>query len=287
MPAGRPFSQLTEVILSQDDQATTQTKRCSTCQRPLNADTTPVLSPPYPPESSESASFCAACREARLLPRTPLVVCSTISPVDKDGESDIDVPRHVLCDTRADGIPMLIESDSSSSDEDVDLPDQQRKIPGIDKSRQIHTIGVSQSSHVVPVLVPASPLHHQYPQRNPSPVSISPTFHHIPQTYSSTGETSSPRHNNDHDHDDGYPDAFVDITRLRVRSRGYKCLQPGATFKGTQKSGRNSYDVNVTIVVSRKDQSSSPLLVAHECPCFPRTLTFRPLSCAVTYASAD
>ena len=45
-------------------------------------------------------------------------------------------------------------------------------------------------------------------------------------------------------------DPTLDITRLRVRSNGYKCLYPGASFKGTQKSGRNSYDVSVTIVVS-------------------------------------
>jgi hypothetical protein len=45
------------------------------------------------------------------------------------------------------------------------------------------------------------------------------------------------------------PDPLVDITRIRVRSRGHHCLYPGASFQGTQKSGRNSYDVNVTIVV--------------------------------------
>lgn len=47
------------------------------------------------------------------------------------------------------------------------------------------------------------------------------------------------------------PDPLTDITRLRVRSQGHHCLYPGATFKGTQKSGRNSYDVNVTIVVRK------------------------------------
>lgn len=45
------------------------------------------------------------------------------------------------------------------------------------------------------------------------------------------------------------PDPLADITRLRIRSRGHHCLYPGAAFQGTQKSGRNSYDVNVTIVV--------------------------------------
>lgn len=44
------------------------------------------------------------------------------------------------------------------------------------------------------------------------------------------------------------PDPLTDITRLRIRSQGHNCLYPGATFQGTQKSGRNSYDVNVTIV---------------------------------------
>ncbi|TFK30128.1 hypothetical protein FA15DRAFT_609258 [Coprinopsis marcescibilis] len=43
-------------------------------------------------------------------------------------------------------------------------------------------------------------------------------------------------------------DPLVDITRLRVRSQSHRCLYPGASFEGTQKSGRNSYDVNVRIV---------------------------------------
>lgn len=50
-------------------------------------------------------------------------------------------------------------------------------------------------------------------------------------------------------HSSSYPDPLTDITRIRVRSRGHQCLYPGATFQGTQKSGRNSYTVNVTIVV--------------------------------------
>src|SRR6266571_8590485 len=45
------------------------------------------------------------------------------------------------------------------------------------------------------------------------------------------------------------PDPYIDITRIRMRSQGHHCLYPGATFQGTQKSGRNSYDVTVSIVV--------------------------------------
>lgn len=44
-------------------------------------------------------------------------------------------------------------------------------------------------------------------------------------------------------------DPLADVTRLRIRSSTHHCLYPGATYQGTQKSGRNSYDVNVTIVV--------------------------------------
>ncbi|KAF9526980.1 vacuolar import and degradation protein-domain-containing protein [Crepidotus variabilis] len=41
---------------------------------------------------------------------------------------------------------------------------------------------------------------------------------------------------------------LVDITFLRHRPTLHQCLYAGAVFQGTQKSGRNSYDVHVTIV---------------------------------------
>ncbi|KIY43561.1 hypothetical protein FISHEDRAFT_28320, partial [Fistulina hepatica ATCC 64428] len=43
-------------------------------------------------------------------------------------------------------------------------------------------------------------------------------------------------------------DPLADVTRLRLRSQVHRCLYPGARFQGTQKSGRNSYDVSVTVV---------------------------------------
>ncbi|KAG6867012.1 hypothetical protein C0991_003928 [Blastosporella zonata] len=45
-----------------------------------------------------------------------------------------------------------------------------------------------------------------------------------------------------------YPSPLIDITRLRVKSNGSDCLYPGAIFRGIQKSGRNNYEVDVTIV---------------------------------------
>lgn len=59
----------------------------------------------------------------------------------------------------------------------------------------------------------------------------------------------------------GRPDPLLDITRLRVRSQNHHCLYPGAVFQGTQKSGRNSYDVSVTILVSGRAFASVVLHV--------------------------
>ncbi|KAN0065993.1 hypothetical protein ACQY0O_000085 [Thecaphora frezii] len=44
------------------------------------------------------------------------------------------------------------------------------------------------------------------------------------------------------------PDPLMELSRLRSPPRGRGCLFPGASFNGTQKSGRNSYDVTVRIV---------------------------------------
>ncbi|ELU44695.1 vacuolar import and degradation domain-containing protein [Rhizoctonia solani AG-1 IA] len=45
------------------------------------------------------------------------------------------------------------------------------------------------------------------------------------------------------------PDPYADVTRLRLNNTRQDCLYPGASFVGIQKSGRNSYNVSVTIVV--------------------------------------
>ena len=83
------------------------------------------------------------------------------------------------------------------------------------------------------------------------------------------------------------PDPLIDITRLRVRSQGHHCLYPGATFKGTQKSERNNYDVNVTIVVRamipysrRHGEPLSLISLRNRMSTFPRR------TCAGTCASA-
>ena len=88
---------------------------------------------------------------------------------------------------------------------------------------------------------------------------ISDKIHHAPKAkiqtdnvypISRTASSESSQPQKETRHDAIYsPNPLVDITRLRVRSPTHHCLYPGATFTGTQKSGRSSYDVNVTIVV--------------------------------------
>ena len=88
---------------------------------------------------------------------------------------------------------------------------------------------------------------------------ISDKIHHVPKfkvqtdnpypiSRSVSSESSQSQKDSRHEHVYS-PNPLVDITRLRVRSPTHHCLYPGATFTGTQKSGRSSYDVNVTIVV--------------------------------------
>lgn len=254
MPAGR----LSSPDAPQHPDETPQTKRCTACQGPLNVDTT--LTTTYAPESSETANYCIACRETRNAPRSPFILCATI-PVVEDGACDIDLPRRILRNGRNGNLIAQINArheSESSGDEDVETLRLERDSFVLDTTRQ-NIPSVSHGDRSVPVPVPTSTLQHAHAQYIPSSPPVSPSHLLVHpaspihrQTYShnaSSGETHPSRTYN-REQNSAYPDPLADITRLRVRSKGYKCLQPGATFKGTQKSGRNSYDVNVTIVVS-------------------------------------
>jgi hypothetical protein len=99
------------------------------------------------------------------------------------------------------------------------------------------------------------------PQDPPLQAAPSPSYRPAPPVYSKPPPAPEPvfvrtqfvppRH-----HAKG-ADPLTDITRLRVRAQTHHCLYPGASFQGTQKSGRNSYDVNVTIVVCTVSQRLS------------------------------
>lgn len=90
------------------------------------------------------------------------------------------------------------------------------------------------------LLVPPKPLSLPIP-RDP-PKNFSPSLSRQDQPTLTTRHPSPPPNLI------STPDPLSDVTRIRVRSRASHCLYPGAKFQGTQKSGRNSYDVTVTIV---------------------------------------
>ena len=114
----------------------------------------------------------------------------------------------------------------------------------------------SSSASRKPLRVPAFgrdavPLHHPQTPASSHPAAATPISRVASCSSSSTTTTTTCSHalHSPSTSSSFYPDPLVDVTRLRVRSQGHHCLYPGASFQGTQKSGRNSYDVNVTIVV--------------------------------------
>lgn len=82
-------------------------------------------------------------------------------------------------------------------------------------------------------------------------ISTTSTLHPHSTHFSSSFPYETPATKHLQLHAQKAADPLADVTRLRIRSPTHHCLYPGATYQGTQKSGRNSYDVNVTIVVGR------------------------------------
>ncbi|KAH8102007.1 vacuolar import and degradation protein-domain-containing protein [Phellopilus nigrolimitatus] len=252
-----------------DDALQAQTKRCAACQRPLNADAPPPpfslplpLAPgPHTAESSESANFCAACRDARLSPRT-----AAAAPAPRDDVVDGLPPRRSL--RRAGSTALQIDTqDAAAAAGDVDVEMGCGPFADVLAPPPPRPLATTVPHGAMPVSNAASLAsryphsHHAHREPSPAPAPSSLRFAHPrspvhpqtppttaaatrPTTAAAVARTTAAAPGSDED----YPDPLADITRLRVRSRGFRCLYPGATFRGTQKSGRNSYDVNVTIV---------------------------------------
>jgi hypothetical protein len=73
-----------------------------------------------------------------------------------------------------------------------------------------------------------------------------------------------------------HPNPLLDISRLRVPSKGRGVLQPGALFRGTQTSGRSSYEVEVRILDISFPLStlSGYLSISHLTDTHPQLTTF-------------
>ena len=171
--------------------------------------------------------------------------------------------------------------DAEMSTESTRSPGHDSSLPTITLDPQPLPRRIVHPAEFISLLPAPSPSPHLHPQlpttstsntstaaspATPSPhdqTSRSPRAHTTPQRDHSLISPSSPRSSKPPlRHYTANP--LTDITRLRVRSQGHHCLYPGATFQGTQKSGRNSYDVTVTIVVS-----FPTLFASSESPSFP------------------
>jgi glucose-induced degradation protein 4 len=231
------------------DLVSQQVKVCSRCRAPVPQDvdyTNPLL---FMHNSDlDPSSLCAVCRDRSSTTRQS--VASAVRGIPFS-QVDFDPARR-----------SSIQEPSDDSCIGLTLPPAQPHAPQLDSVEQ----QCSQPSSTVPLDPTYSPrsqsilesVHHVLKVKIQTD---SNTLHHHPRSSATESSAvvslSSPLSSFSCKCPSYSPDPLVDITRLRVRSTTHHCLYPGATFSGTQKSGRNSYDVNVTIVVS----SRSPYII--------------------------
>jgi len=212
-----PVNHLYPIPANQPFQDAQQTKYCSHCSSPFNADPSNTVFL----DDQDSNIFCGACRP-RL--RSARSESDGSTSIYVDHGRSVERPGLPTIDTSSDALSTYPTSEAFFEDdiETVISP--------------ASTTDFSVSSSLLSSISSPSPL--ALPIRTAPTSSPVNSDTHFPPT------SAKP-----HYVQESLPDPSVDITRLRVRSQGCHCLYPGATFKGTQKSGRNSYDVTVTIVV--------------------------------------
>ena len=258
MPSEHPVAQQ---LPPQEPSQVQQIKLCSSCHRPLAADTPAAqfrLQDADDTASETSNNVCAPCRTRLLTARIESPIPTArgevlITQLEREFrrrtaslqpallEDDGPVPNHLNQQQQPAPVQLPpqrcldLDSDSdmgTASEPSVSFPNSLPSSGPL--ARPPPRISVQTSTHKSPASIDATPLSQApaYSHAVSSPVAASPL------ASTSKAHYATP-----------YADPLADITRLRVRSQGHHCLYPGAVFQGTQKSGRNSYDVNVTIVV--------------------------------------
>lgn len=253
------------------DQSQPQAKVCSTCRSPIDAGALPV----YLVNDNghgESTHVCRICQGHGASRGRPVPVPGETRAVVRP-RIDSEAPER-QCETTLANDAVLFEdvnpegSQPSSIDSGASFPASQASlIPNfipITLQRSPSTLKIITTSH--------APAHERSPPRQSAPSSVSNV---------DMDDAERPVHRKDDVYTALSP--LTDITHLRVRSQGHHCLYPGASFRGTQKSGRNSYDVNVTIVVSITVFYITQLGLTGGI----RTSTSITPSCAATFASKD
>ena len=257
----------------QQEQNQQQIKVCSSCHRPLSGDsaTTPFLLHDGE-DASDTSIVCPPCRTRILAVRIEAPPVSAARGEVLFAQVERELRRRQASlqtgENEANALHLPVESITAHSAEQYQQQHQQT-------SRDEEDVEMSSSvaTRPQPVLAPSESFHRpsflegssydsvsSLPTRKaltvvvnhgaacnqnqaPAPATHSPVSAN--HWASPTRDRALPSH-----YASAHPDPLVDITRLRVRSQGHHCLYPGAIFQGTQKSGRNSYDVSVTIVVS-------------------------------------
>lgn len=246
MPSEHP----TLLAQPQDDQAQQQIKLCSSCHRPLALDsqnTTFLLCDD--PDANDATIVCTPCRNSHRTDPPPVSVARgefLFAQVERelrrraaalpDENNEANIPQSAPINTPAQSSGHA----QFSLDEDINMEPPATRQQSLSQPQPAMASSSSQPSSSQRKQLRVVVDHHQQALSTPY------AAHHAitPISRASSNRTQHPQMTS------FYPDPLVDITRLRVRSQGHQCLYPGATFQGTQKSGRNSYDVNVTIVVS-------------------------------------
>ncbi|KAH8995389.1 vacuolar import and degradation protein-domain-containing protein [Lactarius akahatsu] len=206
----------------QDVHAQPQVKLCSSCRSPLTQDLD-ATSPHFFSDSDiNDLMMCYPCKERYLLQNIQQQAHELASYHDALDESH---RLHQHTAHAVDGPVPLMESLSSVQLPPI-CPPSDRPLPSKVQHEALVPSAPSKRAKLA-IVVSDGPR---------SAVSSTPS---VPSSIRS--DISPLQHS-------PAPDPYIDITRIRMRSQGHHCLYPGATFQGTQKSGRNSYDVTVSIV---------------------------------------
>ena len=305
MPSSSTMPSEHTVPLAQQppEQTPQQIKVCSACHRPLSGDSATPFMPYDGEDASDTSIVCLSCRSGYLALRMDVPPpVSTARGEVLFAQVERELRRRAAFlqtgDNEADSLQLLAEpinhppaqlqhASPPQLDEDVEMDSPVVPRPTAIPSPDIvqRALFVEGSSYDTPTSLPSRKaltvvVNHGAAPNQPQ----APTTSHAmssPVAMSPWASTSRERAQSAH-HAPAHPDPLVDITRLRVRSQGHHCLYPGATFQGTQKSGRNSYDVSVTIVVSHPKTKTVPRSQSLKWLLSFRTLTSRHPTCADT-----
>lgn len=246
MPSEHPTPLLPDAVLSDHPSLAQGNKICGSCDGPTSVDplaagTTTILISIDGASPDDQAVYCATCRSRLAIPRVPIqdqlerevrrLSWQRPGPLRVDTELGRErMQRHSAQEQRSAIDTSLVDLQKSSTKSPCLTVAAAAPPP----SASIQRSRSNEASTASSVHSPLSPAHASSSLLQPS----------------SKKAQSSKSSRASHTSNDTLLDPFVDITRLRIRPRGYHCLYPGATFSGLQKSGKSSYDVTVTIVVS-------------------------------------